>query len=55
MKAAYEKAGPEPSNMRYGYVVPNGAWITAVCVGPCSSFRGQTRQRRTRNDFVTSP
>jgi predicted TIM-barrel fold metal-dependent hydrolase len=24
MKAAYEKAGPEPSNTRYGYVVPNG-------------------------------
>jgi predicted TIM-barrel fold metal-dependent hydrolase len=24
MKAEYEKAGPEPSNMRYGYVVPNG-------------------------------
>ena len=24
MKAVYEKAGPEPSNMRYGYVVPNG-------------------------------
>jgi uncharacterized protein len=24
MKAKYEKAGTEPSNMRYGYVVPNG-------------------------------
>ena len=24
MKAEYEKAGPEPSNIRYGYVVPNG-------------------------------
>ena len=24
MKADYEKAGAEPSNMRYGYVVPNG-------------------------------
>src|SRR5580700_4357066 len=24
MKAEYEKAGPEPSNTRYGYVVPNG-------------------------------
>jgi uncharacterized protein len=24
MKAAYEKAGPEPSNTRYGYVVPTG-------------------------------
>ena len=24
MKAEYEKAGPEPSHMRYGYVVPNG-------------------------------
>jgi hypothetical protein len=23
MKAEYQKAGPEPSNMRYGYVVPN--------------------------------
>jgi hypothetical protein len=23
MKAQYEKAGPEPSHMRYGYVVPN--------------------------------
>ena len=23
MKAEYEKAGPEPSNIRYGYVVPN--------------------------------
>jgi hypothetical protein len=23
-KAAYQKAGPEPSNTRYGYVVPNG-------------------------------
>ena len=25
MKAQYEKAGPEPSHTRYGYVVPNGA------------------------------
>ena len=25
MKAEYEKAGPEPSNVRYGYVVPNGS------------------------------
>jgi len=24
IKAEYEKAGAEPSNMRYGYVVPNG-------------------------------
>ena len=24
MKTEYEKAGPEPSNTRYGYVVPNG-------------------------------
>src|SRR6201995_2308963 len=24
MKSEYEKAGPEPSNTRYGYVVPNG-------------------------------
>jgi hypothetical protein len=24
MKAEYEKAGPEPSHTRYGYVVPNG-------------------------------
>ncbi|MBV8512785.1 MAG: amidohydrolase, partial [Xanthobacteraceae bacterium] len=24
LKAEYEKNGPEPSNMRYGYVVPNG-------------------------------
>ena len=24
MKAEYQKAGPEPSNRRYGYVVPNG-------------------------------
>jgi uncharacterized protein len=24
MKAEYEKAGPEPSNTRYGYVVPKG-------------------------------
>ena len=24
MKAEYQQAGPEPSNMRYGYVVPNG-------------------------------
>jgi hypothetical protein len=24
MKAKYEKAGPEPSNKRYGDVVPNG-------------------------------
>jgi uncharacterized protein len=24
MKAEYEKNGPEPSNMRHGYVVPNG-------------------------------
>jgi uncharacterized protein len=23
MKAEYEKAGAEPSNTRYGYVVPN--------------------------------
>jgi predicted TIM-barrel fold metal-dependent hydrolase len=25
MKAEYEKAGPEPSHTRYGYVVPNGS------------------------------
>ena len=25
LKAQYEKAGPEPSNLRYGYVVPGGA------------------------------
>jgi hypothetical protein len=24
MKADYEKLGPEPSNTRYGYVVPTG-------------------------------
>ena len=24
MRTEYEKAGPEPSNLRYGYVVPNG-------------------------------
>ena len=24
MKAEYDKAGPEPSNTRYGYVVPTG-------------------------------
>jgi predicted TIM-barrel fold metal-dependent hydrolase len=24
LKAEYEKNGPEPSNLRYGYVVPNG-------------------------------
>jgi hypothetical protein len=24
LNAGYEKAGPEPSNLRYGYVVPNG-------------------------------
>ena len=24
MKAEYEKNGVEPSNVRYGYVVPNG-------------------------------
>jgi hypothetical protein len=24
LKAEYEKAGPERSNMRYGYVVPTG-------------------------------
>ena len=24
LKAEYEKAGPERSNLRYGYVVPNG-------------------------------
>ncbi len=24
LKAEYEKAGPEPSHMRYGYVIPNG-------------------------------
>ena len=24
MKAEYEKLGPEPSNTRYGYVVPTG-------------------------------
>ena len=23
LKAEYEKAGPEPSNLRYGYVVPS--------------------------------
>ncbi len=33
MKAEYEKAGPEPSNTRYGYVVPNGADRSlGVCV-----------------------
>ena len=30
MKAEYEKAGPEPSHTRYGYVVPNGAVDHAV-------------------------
>jgi hypothetical protein len=25
MKAEYQKNGPEPSNVRYGYVVPNGS------------------------------
>jgi uncharacterized protein len=25
LKAAYDKAGAEPSNLRYGYVVPNGS------------------------------
>jgi uncharacterized protein len=25
LKAEYEKAGPDPTNLRYGYVVPNGA------------------------------
>jgi uncharacterized protein len=30
MKAEYEKAGPEPSNVRYGYVVPDGAIDHAV-------------------------
>jgi uncharacterized protein len=24
IKAEYERAGPGPSNMRYGYMVPNG-------------------------------
>jgi hypothetical protein len=24
LKAEYEKNGPEPSNMRHGYVVPSG-------------------------------
>ena len=24
LKAQYQKAGQEPSNLRYGYVVPNG-------------------------------
>ncbi|SRR5260370_32546307 len=23
-KAEYDRAGPQPSNLRYGYVVPNG-------------------------------
>ena len=30
MKAEYHKAGPEPSNLRYGYVVPNGKIDHAV-------------------------
>src|SRR5205085_11412598 len=30
MKAEYERAGPEPSHTRYGYVVPNGAVDHAV-------------------------
>jgi hypothetical protein len=30
MKAEYEKAGPEPSNTRYGYVVPNGTMDHSV-------------------------
>jgi uncharacterized protein len=25
LKAEYDKAGPEPSNLRYGYVVPDGS------------------------------
>jgi uncharacterized protein len=24
LKAVYENNGPDPSNLRYGYVVPNG-------------------------------
>jgi uncharacterized protein len=24
LKVEYDKAGPAPSNLRYGYVVPNG-------------------------------
>jgi hypothetical protein len=30
MKAEYEKAGPEPSNTRYGYVVPTGSMDHSV-------------------------
>jgi hypothetical protein len=30
MKAEYGKAGPEPSNTRYGYVVPNGTMDHSV-------------------------
>jgi uncharacterized protein len=30
MKAEYEKAGPEPSNRRYGYVVPNATMDHSV-------------------------
>jgi hypothetical protein len=33
MKAEHEKLGPEPSNARYGYVVPTGPIDhTRVCV-----------------------
>jgi uncharacterized protein len=32
MKAEYEKAGPEPSHTRYGYVVPDGSIDHSVFV-----------------------
>src|SRR6201986_5458479 len=40
MKAEYEKAGPEPSHMRYGYVVPNGTIDNSVFEYLPPSFRG---------------
>ena len=44
MKAEYEKAGPEPSNIRYGYVVPNRPMITA-CLCNSVPRRSATRVR----------
>ena len=50
MKAEYEKAGPEPSNTRYGYVVPNGP-MDQGCLRRLDRHSG-ARVARARNPSV---
>jgi hypothetical protein len=50
MKAEYEKAGPEPSHTRYGYLVcRTGRWITACLRNAPQRHSGATRERRAWN------